>query len=636
MRQRAFHGLCVAVGLLLLGAPLLGQLGSGKDKDSNNLKTSPGTASKTGNHVAYVQDWSTRHLVMPGTRMEDVMASGKPDPRLVYNMMRHRAALQGSQSTVVPLRPKEQHPLSKVDWAVSLENGYVVPDEYPAKFSFDIDTQDCRSDFVLFGLYVNTAEPTTPISQATVVGINNLYSGASTPCNGGVPSVAFAYNTQTQPTGEIDTSPTLSADGTRVAFVETTNTGSYFHVLVLPDPLPLPTSPDGTVLSPLTPSACPSGVPNTQGCMTTLLISAHSDSISSPWIDYASDAAYVADDNGILYKIRPVFAGAPALITSNGWPVTVSASMIPILTDPVVDTNAGLIFLGDLDGYLYSVNLTSPAGTISTMQIGEGIPSGGLVDAPVVATDPANLTNIDQVFAFTGCSNLTNYGAAVTQVPANFSNSTTTTTLNTVNLTVSRSTGMGTCITTPANSGNIHAGAFDNAFYMSGSTSGHLIACGYNSHGGNASEPRIYMLPFVGNTISTWIASYKPDTTAGDECSPLTEFYNNGTDSLFYGVGNAYTSDPTPDGFVESATINTISFTPPTACTTSAPTSSCVTAPPAIEGVSGIIIDNDLSNGGSNIYFTTENPGSVNGGNCSVSGGLANPYCAVQLSQSDF
>ena len=46
------------------------------------------------------------------------------------------------------------------------------------------------------------------------------------------------------------------------------------------------------------------------------------------------------------------------------------------------------------------------------------------------------------------------------------------------------------------------------------------------------------------------------------------------------------------------------------------------------------MIDNQLSNGGTNIYFSTMAPGSVNGQKCNVSGGTANPYCAVKLTQS--
>jgi hypothetical protein len=95
---------------------------------------------------------------------------------------------------------------------------------------------------------------------------------------------------------------------------------------------------------------------------------------------------------------------------------------------------------------------------------------------------------------------------------------------------------------------------------------------------------------------------------------------------LFFGVGSA-----TKNSYVESSTITTSLTTPN--CT-SPPTSTCVTAPKALGGTSGIVIDNQLSNGGTNIYFSTLSAGSVNGQNCKVSGGTATPYCAVKLTQS--
>jgi hypothetical protein len=75
-------------------------------------------------------------------------------------------------------------------------------------------------------------------------------------------------------------------------------------------------------------------------------------------------------------------------------------------------------------------------------------------------------------------------------------------------------------------------------------------------------------------------------------------------------------------------------MTTPTTCTAGASTSTCVTAPSALGGTSGIVIDNQLSNGGTNIYFSTLANGSVNGQKCNVSGGAANPHCAVKLTQS--
>ena len=48
--------------------------------------------------------------------------------------------------------------------------------------------------------------------------------------------------------------------------------------------------------------------------------------------------------------------------TAGNWPVTVSTNKYnTILTAPVVDDDAGRIFIGDGEGYLYSVKLTSPA-----------------------------------------------------------------------------------------------------------------------------------------------------------------------------------------------------------------------------------------------------------------------------------
>jgi hypothetical protein len=134
------------------------------------------------------------------------------------------------------------------------------------------------------------------------------------------------------------------------------------------------------------------------------------------------------------------------------------------------------------------------------------------------------------------------------------------------------------------------------------------------------------MFPFASGVITSPASSvFVVNNTLGDECSPLTEFYDGVTDRLFFGVGSS-------DGFLESSTIITDSLSTPSCLM--APTSSCVTTPSALGGASGIVIDNDLSNGGTNIYFSTLAGGSVRGENCSVSGGAANPHCAVKLTQS--
>ncbi len=548
-------------------------------------------------------------MLMPGMRAEDVLAAGDRDPRHVYNMVMRQTAIERFRH-----RRRQHLREMKIDWAVSLENGYVPQNQFPAKYRFDVAGDDCNSDYIVFGLTVTSG------TQANLVGINNLYTGASTPCNGGSPWVAFAYNTVTQSGGQIKTSPALSEDGTKVAFVESTSSGSYFHVLVLPNPIPTPPSQSGTVLSPLTPTSC--ATPTTAGCMTTLTIqTSATDSNSSPWVDYFFDTAYVGADNGLLYKITPVFGGgAPALVSTGGWPVTVSTQATRVLTAPVVDDRAGSIFLGDGQGYLYSVSLNSPGGTFSAQQTigwaGHGAGTG-IVDPPIVVTDPASPA-IDQVFAVTGCSFVLGIGGAVSQLPANFTTGVPTTS-NTVDL--GSASGSGDCT-----GKNVHSGAFDNAFWLNGSTSGHMIACGFVNNGGTPAKPQMYFFPFASNIItSIGKSTFVIDNTKGDECSPLTEFYNGTTDRLFFGVGSA------TDGFLETSTI-TSSLTTPTC--TGAPTSSCVTSPSALGGTSGTVIDNLVSSGGTNIYFSTIAPGSVNGQKCNVAGGAANPYCAVKLTQS--
>jgi hypothetical protein len=645
----------VAVGVLLLGLPLFGQAGT-----ENSLQND---VSQGQIHLGYPQDWSSRHLVITGTDTDDLLAAGAHDPRYVFNavhrMVAQRKAQQAAENTSIsrwlpwqPWPPLRASHGMKIDWAVSLENGYVAQKQFPAKFQFEITTESCTADYIIFALTVTSG------TTANLVGINNLYTEMTpTACNGGQPLAAFAFNTLKHG-GQIVTSPTLSWDGKKVAFVESTASGTYFHVLVLPNPIPTTSGAAyGTVRVPKTPGNCPSGDPATADCMTDLAISTTAtDSNSSPWIDYKADTAYVGTDAGILYKITPVFkGGAPALVSNSDWPVTVSqtSSSAPItnqscntvLTDPIVDNVTGKIFIGDGGGFLRAVNLTSPGKTTSATQtIGwawsgaitncAGIPSGGgsgqagtgVVDAPIVVVDAANASN--QVFAFTGCSYVLGIGGAVSQLPTTFTTGVPTT-ANTVDL--GSATGQGDCT-----SANLHSGTVDNLFWLYGTGTGplgqgHIITCGFVNNGGKPAKPQMYMFPFANNVVtSTGNYTFVIDTTAGDECSPLTEFYNGTKDMMFFGLGGPATT-PT-DGFIEASTLGATSLTTPSCA--APPTSTCVKAPSALQGTSGIVIDNNLSNGGTNIYFTTQAPGGVNNQNCHVAGGVATPYCAVKLTQS--
>jgi hypothetical protein len=617
MRGRCF--LWVVAASLLLGLMAVGQ--TVNKSDSNDDSQDP-------MHWGYPLDWSSRYLVMSGVRPEDALKAGDRDPRYVYNMVKRQVAIDNLRHWLPIARDPEPTRSSKpkIDWSVSMEKGYVPQNQFPAKYQFNVSAENCNTDYLLLGLTLGTGAS----KQATIVGINNLYTGGTIACNSGTPWVSFAYYTVTQTNGQIKTSPALSANGTKVAFVESTPSGSYFHVLVLPNPIPVPPSQTGTVLSPQIPTSCTTTT--TVGCMTTLAIqTSASDSNSPPWVDYNTDTAYVGADNGMLYKITPVFGGgAPALVNdSSNWPVTVSTQTSKILTAPVVDDTAGLIFIGDSEGYLYSVKLNSPAKTFAAQYTvgwaGNGAGTG-VVDPPIAVTDISN-PGTDQVFAFTGCSYILGVGGAVTQLPANFTTgpSSQNNPGNTVNL--GSATGDGDCT-----GNNVHSGTFDNAFWVNGSASGHFIACGFENGVGTTTNPAVppemYFFPFVSNTISsTGSSSFLINSNKGQECSPLTEFYNGTNDMLFWGVGVS-----TSQSYLESSTISSTGLATPTCSTTA--TSTCVTAPDALGGTSGIVIDNQVSNGGTNIYFTTLAGGSVNGQSCHVTNGTTTPYCAVKLTQS--
>src|SRR5580658_1443427 len=153
IRGCAFRCFWAVAGSLLLGVPLSGQ--------TSIEKSSAGIARETETHLGYSQDWSSGHRLIPGARVEDGLAARNPDPRYLYNRVRRQAAIEKAPIVAVPPRR------TKIDWAVSLENGYVPQNQYPAKFQFGIGAESCDSDYVVFGLTVTGMVP-----QANLVGIN--------------------------------------------------------------------------------------------------------------------------------------------------------------------------------------------------------------------------------------------------------------------------------------------------------------------------------------------------------------------------------------------------------------------------------------------------------------------------------
>ena len=108
------------------------------------------------------------------------------------------------------LRPKTRNRMHK-DWSETLgSNGTTGLGEFPAIYT--TGGTSC-TDFAIFNTGLAGSS-----SQADIIAYNNLYSS----CNGGTPTVYWAYNTGALggTSATISTSVVLSEDGTQVAFVQ--------------------------------------------------------------------------------------------------------------------------------------------------------------------------------------------------------------------------------------------------------------------------------------------------------------------------------------------------------------------------------------------------------------------------------
>ena len=114
----------------------------------------------------------------------------------------------------------------------------VQPNAFPAKYGVSISTANCGGDFVVYP--TGQAGAT---SAATIVAFNQLYSSCT-----GSPSVYWAYNTEGTLAGySATTSPVLSLDGSKVAFIQSNGTNAYLVVVKW--------AAGGTLTSPATPTS---------------------------------------------------------------------------------------------------------------------------------------------------------------------------------------------------------------------------------------------------------------------------------------------------------------------------------------------------------------------------------------------
>ena len=354
------------------------------------------------------------------SRREDRFDDDRPSPDWARNPFRLHGPTPPGWHPHMREIPMER------DWGTSLGvngstgvpvNGTTWFPIYPAKFSFNVSAApDCTNDFVVFPTNLTGASA----GQASIVAYNKLYSnsagtGFCTAATG--PAVYWSYNTNLnatggKTTGTIATSPILSADGTKVAFIENNGgAGAVLHLLKWK-------AGDGgainTALNPSTTTAWTS-CPATGACMISItLANASADTGSSPFYDYTHDALYVGDNVSALHKFINVFGitgATPSEATTSPWPFTIDGTAQ--LNSPILDGASGNIFVDDLNGVLSYVRETfSTVGTC-----GSGTPpcigsttvnpvsTHSLIDAPIVDS------STQKVFVFYGNYDGTNTAA---------------------------------------------------------------------------------------------------------------------------------------------------------------------------------------------------------------------------------
>jgi len=577
-----------------------------------------------------IDDWTTHHVIFsdPGT-LKDAIMNGNVErwQRIVsnprYRMQQMRRNLQSAAqpaSTFTPAVPrvsdaalsvanvsgettnpgqgkKSQGSTSNEDWSSVIgSSGFSTPaGMFPAKFGVVTDTSENCADFVVFP--VNQQGSAT---QAVLVGFNNLYPNCAP--SGPVPSLLFAFYFPAL--GTVRTSPVVSLDGTKIAFVESrippflNGVGtSRLHVLQLStnggDTGRFTSSTTQPV--PVLPMGSTGGILGPNNAVDRTVDLGADVTLSSPFVDYLNDVAYLGDDNGMLHKITGVFNGTPA--EASGFPVSVVTGVAgrTFLTPPVFDGGAGNsnhIFVTAFNGNLYCFN---PDGT--------ACPNSPLLVAATSGPFASDILSPLEAGPIVDSSTQKVFVAA----NSNFGSSTS----NARALLVQVDTSLGSEVVIDMGPGiqNRWNGTFDNLYFTSTKgANGHMYFCGAAATG--QANPTLYRVGFdpsgsgtmVSENISISIRLGMTGSTSGQDCTPLTEAFNptTGIDFLFLGVIDH--SNFNCAGATNTACVMSF-ILPASGAFPSAPPNGTYN-PGGSQGTSGIIVDNVVSSGGgSNIYF---------------------------------
>ncbi len=569
-------------------------------------------------HMGRVHDWSSRHLMLSGGLTAASLRLARVEPRALLQLKERNLLGEQDLNGFGPInfpRPGNQVMIDggsgngrkgiKFDWSVSLGTGHVVANMFPAKYSFDTNgTPSCTADYVVYALNVASSNN----RQANLVGINNLYSGTPTGLCGNAPTVTWAYNGSTA-AGKVVTSPVLSLDGKKVAYIESASGSAVFHILTW-------VAGQGTVTRSVTP-AKPTNCTATSSCLKSLTFStAATTTFASPWVDYGLDKAFVASDDGKIYRISCVFAcplnSNPTVDWTYTLPVAGTGGTTPRPNGGVYNTPYGYLIVGDQLGELWVINA---GGATPTLHAGPVMVGGGgctVTNPPGRTGTPNPCTPAGTAYGIPDSIILDASGASERLLAFTGNNGS--------NAVVAQLTqDLTGLISVPVGQGgvDIHTGAFDNSYFSATPSSGHLFMCGTGSAD---TTPYHYWIGFTSYPAINSAPTGSLQRLAGAfgvPCAPYTEFYNPNLnlggvvghhDLLVSGL-----IDPT-NGYIITNDISNGSV------------------PGALNfvnypgGISGIVIDNDsIAAQASSVYFSTQ--GAVTVGTC------RNQTCAVKLTQ---
>ena len=472
-----------------------------------------------------ISDWSNHHVVFSKPATAEQAARVAQDPRYWQQIRRQSpaaAAVEADRAQTDRLvndrviasewrnhRPRSAPPAKQGLnglWSENMGTGATVgAGNYPAKYSVYVNKASCTTDFVVYSTGLPGAS-----GQASLVAYSNLYSGCSTD-GSPVPSVYWAYDTF----ATVETSPIFSFDGTRMAVVQQNAAGHA--VLML---LKWKASTTESITTPGRPRQVrPAQFQTcTAPCKTLFFLNDLISSVSMPagdtessvFLDYHNDAAYVGDSLGFLHKFSPVFEGAPAEVTTGGWPVQVNpGSLTPTLTSPVHDAGSGNVFVEDKGGFLYSVNpsaVVTQSGLLDSSTVNDSGP--GFVQGPIVDSVSGQV----YVFATSDGSGFCPGGADCSGV---------------YQLTTSFTAGdfgseavVGNSTIEPATPSPMYIGAFDSTYESSVNATGHLYVCG-NTGG----SPTVYQVS-IGSGVLGTVTAGPILATSTTPCSPATDVLN--------------------------------------------------------------------------------------------------------------